>query len=83
MSDVDTVPYDLWFDPNSVAGDLVAECWISHGPRADDAHFDPAPGDWLRVGDGDEPPIKAQVIKRDDDRVSVQIQLSAADIAVT
>ena len=83
MSDVDGAPYDLWFDPNSVVGDLVAEGWISHGPRADDASFDPAPGDWLTVGDGDETPLEAQVINRDDDRVSVQIQLSAADIAVT
>lgn len=41
MSGMDTAFYDLWFDANSVAGDMVAECWISHGPRAGDADFDP------------------------------------------
>lgn len=82
MADVDTVLHDLWFDPNSVAGDKVAECWISHGPRADDADFDPAPGDWLTVGDGDEAPLRARVIKRQGDRVSVQIELSSSSAAV-
>ena len=26
MIDMDTAPYDLWFDANSVAGNMVAEC---------------------------------------------------------
>ena len=82
MSDMDAAPFDLWFDPSSVAGDLVAECWISHGPRADDADFDPIPGDWLTVGDGDEAPLKAEVINRDGDRVKVQIRLGSTSAAV-
>lgn len=83
MNHMDAAPYDLWFDPNTVAGDLVAECWISHGPRADDADFDPAPGDWVTVGDGDEAPLQAQVIVRQGDRVSVQVRLgsTSADVA--
>jgi len=60
----------------------VAECWISHGPRAGDADFDPTPGDWLTVGDGDEPPLRAQVIKRRGDRVSVRIELDSSSAAV-
>ena len=79
---MDTALYDQWFDANSVAGDMVAECWISHGPRADDADFDPAPGDWLTVGDGDETPLRARVIKRQGDRLSVQIELSSSSAAV-
>lgn len=82
MVDMDAAPYDLWFDPNSVAGDLMVECWISHGPRADDADFDPAPGDWLTVGDGEEAPLKARVIERRGDRVSVQIRLGSTSAAV-
>jgi len=61
---------------------MVAECWISHGPRAGDADFDPAPGDWLTVGDGDEAPLRARVIKRQGDRVSVQTELSFSSAAV-
>lgn len=82
MSGVAIELYDLWFDPNSVGGDMVVECWISHGPRADDRDFAPAPGDWLMVGDGDEAPLRARVIKRQGDRVSVQIQLGAESAAV-
>ena len=74
--------YDLWFDPNSVGGDMVVECWISHGPRANDLDFAPVAGDWLMVGDGDEVPLRARVIKRQGDRVSVQIQLGAESAAV-
>lgn len=75
-------PYDLWFDPNSVGGDMVVECWISHGQRANDPDFAPVPGDWLIVGDGEEPPLRARVIKRSGDRDSVQIQLGAESDAV-
>lgn len=75
-------PYDLWFDPNAVGGDLVAQCWISHGPRADDDQFDPRPGDRVTVGDDDEPSLPARVIKREGDRVWVQIQLEADSAAV-
>lgn len=72
----------MWFDPNSDGGDMVVECWMSHGPRADDATFDPAPGDWLTVGDGDEPRLQARVVRRQGDRVSVQIQLSDSKAAI-
>ncbi len=76
-------PYDLWFDPNAVGGDLVAQCWISHGPRAADDRFDPRPGDRVTVGDeDDEPPLPARVIKREGDRVWLQIQLDADNAAV-
>ena len=68
-------PYDLWYDANTVGGDLVVECWISHGPRADDDQFDPQPGDWVRVGDDEELPLRARVIRRDGNRVWTQIQL--------
>jgi hypothetical protein len=74
---VATERYDLWFDPNSVGGDMVVECWIGHGPHANDPDFAPVPGDWLVLGDGDEAPLRARVIKRQGDRVSVQIQLGA------
>lgn len=82
MKVVATELYDLWFDPNSVGGDMAVECWISHGPRADDPDFAPAPGDWLMLGDNDEAPLRARVIKRQGDRVSVQIQLGAESAAV-
>lgn len=68
-------PYDLWYDPNAVGGDLVVEAWISHGPRAGDTGFDPQPGDWLRAGDDEESPLAARVVRRDGDRVWVQLQL--------
>ncbi len=82
MRDVADELYDLWFDPNSVGGDMVVECWISHGPRADDATFNPRPGDWLAVGDGEETRLRARVVKRHGDRVSVQLQLSDSSTAV-
>lgn len=74
--------YDLWFDPHSVGGDMVVECWISHGPRADDSAFVPAPGDRLTVGDDDEAPLRARAVRREGDRVSVQIRMSDHSTAV-
>lgn len=68
--------YDLWYDATSVGADMVVETWISHGPRAGEEAFDPEPGDWVRLGDDDEAPITAQVVRREDDRVSVQIELA-------
>jgi hypothetical protein len=68
--------YDLWYDANSVDAEMVVETWISHGPRANDSEFDPQPGDWLIVGDDEEPPCKAQVIRRLGDRVWTQLQLA-------
>lgn len=67
--------YDLWYDANTVDGDLVVECWISHGPRSDDLSFDPQPGDEVLVGDDEEPPIRAVVLHRDGNRVSVRLDL--------
>lgn len=66
--------FDLRYDPNEVGGDLVVECWISHGPRADDAVFDPQPADTIILGDEEEPPIRGRVLRRDGNRVWVQIQ---------
>ncbi|MCL5447495.1 MAG: hypothetical protein M1350_08885 [Actinobacteria bacterium] len=74
--------YDLWFDPNSVGGDLVVECWISHGPRKDDTVFDPQPGDWLIAGDDDVEPIRGRVIRREENRVWLQLQLPSTANAV-
>ncbi len=82
MNHMDDAPHDLWFDPNTVAGDLVVECWISHGPRAGDADFDPTPGDWVTVGDDDEAPLKAQVIARQGDRVTVEVRRRSTGAAV-
>ena len=77
MTIVSTASYDLWYDATSVGADLVVETWISHGPRANDTSFDPQPGDWLFVGDDDEPPYRARVTRRDGDRVSVQLDLGS------
>lgn len=65
--------YDLWYDVTSVGADLVVETWISHGPRAADESFDPQPGDWLLVGDDEEPPCRARVTRRNANRVWVQL----------
>ena len=81
MTDVST-PYDLWFDPNEVGGDLVVECWISHGPRAEDAAFDPHPGDEISVSDEEDAPLRARVVQRDGDRVWVQLQVTSHTDAV-
>lgn len=70
--------YDLWYDANTVGADLVVVCWISHGPRASDASFDPSPGDTVVIGDDEEAPRRARVVRRDGDRVSVQVELSGA-----
>lgn len=67
-------PYDLWYDAPTVGADLVAETWISHGPRADDAAFDPQAGDGVTVGDDDEPPIRGRVTRRAGDKVWVQLE---------
>lgn len=66
---------DLYFDPNEVDGALVVECWISHGPRAEDENFNPQPGDLLTVSDDEEPAEKARVVRREGNRVWVQILL--------
>lgn len=70
--------YDLWYDATTVGGDLVVDCWISHGPRADDPSFVPSPGDQVLVGDDEEEPLSARVVHRDGDRVTVQVELSGA-----
>jgi len=74
--------YDLWYDANTVGADLVVVCWISHGPRAADSGFDPRPGDFLTIGDDEEPALRARVVRRDGDRVTVQVQLADASNAV-
>jgi hypothetical protein len=74
--------YDLRYDPNEVGGDLVVECWISHGPRAHDHGFDPQPADIVTLGDDEEPPIRGRVVRRDGNRLWVQIELASAGHAV-
>ncbi|MEA3218573.1 MAG: hypothetical protein QOJ19_4729 [Acidimicrobiia bacterium] len=71
-------PYDLWYDPNSVGGDLVVECWISHGPRAGNSSFDPQPGDVVRAGDDEDEPLQARVTRRETNRVWIQLHLLTA-----
>jgi hypothetical protein len=70
-------PFDLWYDGHLVGGDLAVECWISHGPRSTDPTFDRRAGDSVTVGDEDEPPLPAQVIDREGDRVRLQVHLSS------
>jgi hypothetical protein len=36
--------YGRRYEPNQVGPDFVVECWISHGPRAEDDEFDPPTG---------------------------------------
>ncbi len=74
--------YDLWYDATTVGPDLVVVCWISHGPRANDASFDPQPGDHVVVGDDEEPSLRARVIRREGDRVTVQVELADSSHAV-
>ncbi|NNN21021.1 MAG: hypothetical protein HKL80_03350 [Acidimicrobiales bacterium] len=69
--------YDLWFDPNMVDGDLVVECWISHGPRSSDNNFNPLTGDSLLAGDGEVDPISALVLRREGNRVWIQLRLQS------
>ena len=71
---------DLEYDPNEVDGDMVVECWISQGPRADDAAFDPRPGDWLLVGDDEEAPRQARVVRREANRVWMQLNLAGTAV---
>ncbi len=75
--------YDLRYDANGVGADLVVETWISHSPRANDAAFDPQPGDWLAVGDDEEPPVHSRVVRRDGNRVWVQLDLSHLFVGVS
>lgn len=82
MGIVTTAAYDLWYDATAVGADLVVMCWISHGPRAADPAFDPRIGDRLLVGDDEEPPLVARVVRRDDDRVAVQLTLPTTAHAV-
>ena len=75
MSSMEAGGYDLWYDANSVGADLVVETWISHSPRASDSTFDPQPGDWVTVGDDEEPSIRGRITRRDANRVWVQLEL--------
>lgn len=74
---MEAVEYDLALDPNDIGSDLVVECWISQGPRAGDASFDPQAGDWLLAGDEEGGPVTARVIRRQDNRVWVQLEVPA------
>lgn len=81
MSTVTAKAYDLWYDATAVGADLVVLCWISHGPRAVDQAFDPQIGDRVLVGD-EEVPMSARVVRRDGDRVAVQVELPTATNAI-
>jgi len=74
--------YNLWYDATSVGPDLVVECWISHGPRAGDATFDPHSGDHVVVGDDNESPLGGRVVRRRGDRVAVQVEIANVSPAV-
>jgi hypothetical protein len=74
--------YDLRYDPTEVGAEMVVECWISQGPRATDTTFDPAVGDLVVVGDDEEPPRLARVVRRAGNRVWVQLPLPQRDVAV-
>lgn len=82
MNTVTAAAYDLWYDATAVGADLVVHCWISHGPRAADPAFDPQIGDLVLVGDDEEVPMRARVVRRDGDRVAVQVALSDTAHAV-
>lgn len=69
-------PYDLWYDATTVDRHLRVACWISHGPRADDDGFDPQPGDVVLLGDDEEPPLSARVLRREGDGVTVQVSIA-------
>lgn len=75
--------YDLWYDATTIGGDLVVMCWISHSPRNGDATFDPRPGDLVVLGDDEEAPLRGQVLARDGDRVTVQVELPEGSAATT
>jgi hypothetical protein len=68
--------FDLRYDANEVGADFVVETWISHSPRANDATFDRQPGDWLVLGDDEEPSVRSRVVRRDGNRVRAQLDLS-------
>ena len=72
---MEAIDYDLWYDATSVGADLVVETWISQGPRASDQGFDPQPGDWVSVGDDEEPLYRARVTRREGNRVWAQLAL--------
>jgi hypothetical protein len=82
MSAVEAKPYDLAFDPNDVGPDSVVESWISQGPRADDIAFDPQPGDVVTAGDDEGAPLAGRVIRREGNRVWVQLELKRPARAV-
>ncbi len=82
MSLMGDAPYDLRYDPNDVGPDLVVECWLPDSPRGGDSTFDPVPGDVVMVGDDEELPLQARVVRRSGDRVWVQVHLPTAASAV-
>ena len=75
--------YDLSYDPNEVGPDLVVECWLPRGPRSIvDPTFDPKPGDIVTIGDDEEGPLSARVVRRDGWRIWLQVQLPGSSHAV-
>ena len=72
---MDQPKYDLWYDATTVGADLVVETWICHSPRASDADLNPQPGDWVTVGDDEEPSIRGRITRRDANKVWGQLEL--------
>lgn len=69
-------PDDLCYDATAVGSELLVETRIDFSPRARDQTFDPQPGDWVRVGDDEEPNVRGRVTRRDANKVWVQLDLS-------
>ena len=61
--------FELRYDRHEVDGDLVVECWISQGPRPNDATFDPSSSDWVTAVDDEVASRRAPVTKREGNRV--------------
>ena len=72
---MDQPQYDLWYDATTVNADLVVDTCTSQGPRSTDATFDPQPGDWVTVGDDEEPSLRARATRGDGNKVWVQVDL--------
>ena len=75
-------PYDLRYDPTEVGADMVVECWISHGPRCGDPSFAPLVGEFVLLGDDELDARSARVIRREGNRVWVQLALPQNATAV-
>ncbi len=74
--------YDLTYDPNEVGGDSLSSAGFPTVLAQMTADFDPQPADIVTVGDDEERPLRGRVVRRDGNRVWVQLELAAASHAV-